>query len=103
MERVKDHLLLEEEFVQNQEMLRGGTKGGVEDRVAEERGRVDEFRGSPMGVGTLEEMIDDDHAIVSSATGPEYAFPMTPGGIRMLSNCRQILRLDHVFCRQGSP
>lgn len=25
-----------------------------------------------MGVGTLEEIIDDDHAIVSSATGPEY-------------------------------
>lgn len=25
-----------------------------------------------MGVGNLEEMIDDDHAIVSSATGPEY-------------------------------
>ena len=25
-----------------------------------------------MGVGTLEEMIDDDHAIVSSTTGPEY-------------------------------
>ncbi len=30
------------------------------------------MRGSPMGVGTLEEMIDDDHAIVSSTTGPEY-------------------------------
>ena len=70
MERTKDHLLLEEEFVQNQEMLRGGKTGGV-DRVAEERGRMDEFRGSPMGVGTLEEMIDDDHAIVSSTTGPE--------------------------------
>ena len=25
-----------------------------------------------MGVGTLEELIDDDHAIVSSTTGPEY-------------------------------
>jgi 26S proteasome regulatory subunit T2 len=25
-----------------------------------------------MGVGTLEEIIDDDHAIVSSSTGPEY-------------------------------
>lgn len=81
MERIKDHLLLEEEFVENQEMLRGGTKVGVEDRVAEERGRVDEFRGSPMGVGTLEEMIDDDHAIVSSATGPEYVLPPFHGTI----------------------
>jgi 26S proteasome regulatory subunit T2 len=25
-----------------------------------------------MVVGTLEEIIDDDHGIVSSATGPEY-------------------------------
>lgn len=25
-----------------------------------------------MSIGTLEEIIDDDHAIISSATGPEY-------------------------------
>ena len=25
-----------------------------------------------MGVGTLEEVIDDDHAIISGSTGPEY-------------------------------
>lgn len=67
LERIKDHLLLEEEFVQNQERLRP-----QEDKDAEERTRVDDLRGSPMGVGTLEEIIDDEHAIVSSATGPEY-------------------------------
>lgn len=67
MERIKDHLLLEEEFVHNQERLKP-----QEDKAAEERNRVDDLRGSPMGVGTLEEIIDDDHAIVSSATGPEY-------------------------------
>jgi 26S proteasome regulatory subunit T2 len=33
---------------------------------------VDEIRGSPLGVGTLEEIIDDNHAIVSSSVGPEY-------------------------------
>jgi 26S proteasome regulatory subunit T2 len=33
---------------------------------------VDDIRGNPLGVGTLEEMIDDNHAIVSSANGPEY-------------------------------
>ena len=33
---------------------------------------MDDIRGTPMGVGTLEEMIDDNHAIVSSAMGPEY-------------------------------
>jgi 26S proteasome regulatory subunit T2 len=33
---------------------------------------VDDIRGTPLSVGTLEEMIDDNHAIVSSAMGPEY-------------------------------
>lgn len=84
MQRIHDHLLLEEEYVENQERLRRAKtakEGGApvangdpdaEDRNADERGRVDDMRGSPMGVGTLEEMIDDDHAIVSSTTGPEY-------------------------------
>ncbi|CAK7229279.1 ATPase of 26S proteasome regulatory subunit 4 [Sporothrix curviconia] len=87
MQRIHDHLLLEEEYVENQERLRktnaakdsnapvanldaADDAGG--DRLADERSRVDDMRGSPMGVGTLEEMIDDDHAIVSSTTGPEY-------------------------------
>ena len=84
MQRVHDHLLLEEEYVENQERIRKAkaantavpsTAGGdsdAMDRNADERSRVDDMRGSPMGVGNLEEMIDDDHAIVSSATGPEY-------------------------------
>ncbi|CEH17958.1 26s proteasome subunit p45 [Ceraceosorus bombacis] len=67
MERIKDHLLLEEEFVQNQERLKP-----QEEKAQEERTRVDDLRGSPMAIGTLEEIIDDEHAIVSSATGPEY-------------------------------
>lgn len=82
MQRIHDHLLLEEEYVENQERLRKAkdVKEGSApvanaegpDAHADERGRVDDMRGSPMGVGTLEEMIDDDHAIVSSTTGPEY-------------------------------
>lgn len=68
MERIKDHLLIEEEFVQNQERLKPSLS---EDKNAEDRTRVDDLRGSPMTVGTLEEIIDDDHAIVST-TGPEY-------------------------------
>ncbi|PQE28147.1 26S protease regulatory subunit 4 protein [Rutstroemia sp. NJR-2017a BBW] len=86
MQRIHDHLLLEEEYVENQERLRkakaakegtaapatAGADPDAVDRNADERGRVDDMRGSPMGVGTLEEMIDDDHAIVSSTTGPEY-------------------------------
>ncbi|KAI9321624.1 26S proteasome subunit P45 [Dichotomocladium elegans] len=67
MERIKDYLLLEEEFVQNQERLKP-----AEERDQEERTRVDDLRGSPMAVGNLEEIIDDDHVIVSSSVGPEY-------------------------------
>ncbi|KAI4723296.1 26S protease regulatory subunit 4 [Aureobasidium sp. EXF-10727] len=86
MQRIHDHLLLEEEYVENQERLRKAraataqppsstsapADGDALDRNADERSRVDDMRGSPMGVGNLEELIDDDHAIVSSATGPEY-------------------------------
>ena len=84
MQRIHDHLLLEEEYVENQERLRKARAATAQqpssapadsdalDRNADERSRVDDMRGSPMGVGNLEELIDDDHAIVSSATGPEY-------------------------------
>lgn len=87
MQRIHDHLLLEEEYVENQERIRKAkaqatvqpsATGDLDsldktmDRNADERSRVDDMRGSPMGVGNLEEMIDDDHAIVSSATGPEF-------------------------------
>lgn len=67
LERTKDYLLMEEEFIRNQERLRP-----KEERAQEERSKVDELRGTPMGVGNLEEIIDDSHAIVSSSVGPEY-------------------------------
>lgn len=67
LERVKDWLLMEEEFVTNQERLKP-----QEERNEEERSKVDELRGSPLTVGTLEELIDENHAIVSSPMGPEY-------------------------------
>lgn len=33
---------------------------------------MEDIRGSPLGVATLEEMVDDNHAIISSSIGPEY-------------------------------
>ncbi|KAI3994462.1 hypothetical protein MKX01_012719 [Papaver californicum] len=66
LERIKDYLLMEEEFVNNQESLKP-----QEDKNEEERSRVDELRGSPMSVGTLEEFVDENHAIVSSSVMPE--------------------------------
>ncbi len=69
MERIKDYLLLEEEFIQNQERLK--PEETREEKNEEDRSRVDDLRGSPMAVGTMEEIIDDDHAIISTASGPE--------------------------------
>ncbi|KAL7073704.1 hypothetical protein ACQ4LE_007097 [Meloidogyne hapla] len=66
-ERIKDYLLMEEEFIRNQERLKP-----QEERQEEERTKVDEMRGSPMAVGTLEEVIDDQHAIFSTNVGSEH-------------------------------
>jgi len=67
LERIKDYLLLEEEYITNQERLKP-----AEEKNEEERNKVDDLRGSPMSVGSLEELIDDNHAIVASSVGPEY-------------------------------
>merc|ERR1739846_210824 len=66
-ERIKDYLLMEEEFIRNQERLKP-----QEEKNEEERSKVDDLRGSPMSVGSLEEIIDDNHAIVSTSVGSEH-------------------------------
>ena len=38
----------------------------------EERCMVNNLRGTPMSVGNLEEIIDDNHANVSNAVNPEH-------------------------------
>lgn len=70
MERIKDYLLMEEEFIQNQERLKPESTKEAKDE--EETTKVEDIRGSPMAVGTLEEIIDDEHAIISTASGPEF-------------------------------
>jgi len=66
-ERIKDYLLMEEEFIRNQERLKP-----QEEKNEEERTKVDDLRGTPMSVGNLEEIIDDNHAIVSTSVGSEH-------------------------------
>lgn len=66
-DRIKDYLLLEEEFIRNQERLKP-----QEEKNEEERAKVDDLRGTPMSVGSLEEIIDDNHAIVSTSVGSEH-------------------------------
>ncbi len=69
LDRIKDHLLLEEEFIRNKELLR---PRGAEDAVAAEKVEIDAIRGSCMRVVKMTEMVDDNHAIVSSIIGDVY-------------------------------
>ncbi|OII71983.1 26s proteasome subunit 4 [Cryptosporidium andersoni] len=67
LERVKDYLLMEQEFITTMESIRPSAE-----RTEEEHTKVDDLRGSPMSIGNLEEIIDENHAIVSSSVGSEY-------------------------------
>jgi len=58
---------MEEEFVAGQEHLKPH-----EEKNEKDQSKVDDLRGSPMSVGNLEEIIDENHAIVSLLVGPEY-------------------------------
>ena len=59
-ERIKDYLLMEEEYIKNQEAQK------PQDETKEmELEKILKMRGLPLDVGTLEEIIDDDHAIVN--------------------------------------
>ena len=60
-------LSLEETYISNMQKL-----FSYEESERLEYKKVEEFRGSPMSVGTLEEIIDDNHVIVSSSNGPNY-------------------------------
>ena len=64
LQRIQDFLLMEQEFIRNHEVFKPR-----EERDQEEREKLEELRGSPMSVGTLEELIDDNHAIISSSMG----------------------------------
>jgi len=68
LERIKDYLLMEQEFIDNQEKNRPEK----EEKGDDERTKVDELRGTPLEIGTLEEFVDENHAIVSGNMGPEY-------------------------------
>ena len=58
---------MEEEFIENAEKLKP-----QEQKQEQERDKVEDLRGTPLMIGTLEEIIDESHAIVSTSMGPEY-------------------------------
>lgn len=74
IERVLDWLILEEEFLGRTRVHLAKTEHDQDEN--DERSKVDDFRGSPMSVGNLEEIIDDNHAIVSTSVGSEHYVPI---------------------------
>uniref|UniRef100_A0A4W5Q2N4 Proteasome 26S subunit, ATPase 1b n=1 Tax=Hucho hucho TaxID=62062 RepID=A0A4W5Q2N4_9TELE len=57
-----NYLLMEEEFIRNQEQMKP-----LEEKQEEERSKMDDLRGTAMSVGNLEEIINDNHSIVSTS------------------------------------
>ena len=57
---------MKEELVSNQERLKP-----QEEKVEEDKSKVNDLKGSPMSVGNLEELINENHMIVSSSVGLE--------------------------------
>jgi 26S proteasome regulatory subunit T2 len=70
----EEFVALEQARIKAKELKDGSKKEG--NREADDETLLANLKGSPLGVGTLEEMIDDDHAIVSSTSGPEYYVPI---------------------------
>jgi len=69
-ERVKDFLTLEKEFISSMEAARPAGEQR-EARAEADRKKVEELRGTPLQVGTLEELVDENHAIISSGGLPD--------------------------------
>ena len=66
-ERIKDYLLMEEEYINNQK------ENKEEDENKEkEKNMLDTLRGSPITIGTLEEIVAEDAAIVSINSSEYY-------------------------------
>ena len=65
-ERVKDYLLMEKEYIQNKKV---NIKEDEKDE--EEKNTIETLRGSPVDIGSLEEMINEEKAIVS-VQGEEF-------------------------------
>lgn len=62
---------MEQEFIKNQELLKPQDENKEKERV-----KVDQLRGTPLIVGNLEEIIDDDHTIVAPHASLEFYVPI---------------------------
>lgn len=65
-ERIKDYLMMERDYVESQNKFRT-----PDQQEEEEKKLIELIRGTPVNIGTLEEIIDDENAIIS-IQGSEY-------------------------------
>ncbi|MCQ2820733.1 MAG: hypothetical protein MJ252_26010 [archaeon] len=88
LERVKDYLLMEEEFIKSQ-----NANGGENKQAEEETQSIEMIRGSPVKVGTLMEIITEDHAIVECNQSEYYVRILSIVDKEQLElNCSVLLR-----------
>ena len=87
-DRINDWLLLEKEFVENQENIKP-----KHERNKKERDQIDELSGTPLMIGTLEEMIDENHCIVSTPHGAQYYVNVLSFGMNILSDILTLLNI----------
>ena len=100
-ERVKDFLTLEKEFIASMEAARA-TGAKREARAEQERRKVEKLRGTPLQVGTLEELVDENHAIVSSSGLPDfYVSVLSVVDRDQLEPGCQVLLHDHALAVVG--
>ncbi|EZG56152.1 26S proteasome ATPase regulatory subunit 4 [Gregarina niphandrodes] len=71
LERVKDYMALEMDYVSTKQ-----DEAESHARQEQAKALVAELQGSPLTVGTLKEIIDENHAIVSSSVGPNHYVPI---------------------------
>lgn len=80
MQRLKDYLLLEQEFVEAMEAQKKEKQQQITEEIDKEKSsemkQVEELRKTPNIVATLEEIVDENHVIVSHQAGVEYYVPM---------------------------
>jgi len=67
MERIKDYLLMEEDYVKSQK-----TETNEDKQIEEEKNMLEILRGTPIQIGTLEEIINEENAIVSVGQAEYY-------------------------------
>lgn len=81
LDRIKDYLLMEQEFIETQEEFKrkkneNEYESGKNEEENQEKTMIDEIRAPPLSLGNLEEFIDEDHCIISQSIGPEYYVPI---------------------------